>query len=85
MQLEDGSKVELTIFGIDGNTKVVIPNYLWSREAIAESLLEAGFSKVEWQKEIFSGNEDQDWAKVARAGFGVNGFFVATKGTQRSK
>ena len=81
-QLEDGGKVELTIFGIDRKTRVVIPNYLWSREAISEALLEAGFSKVDWQQERFSGDEDKDWAKTAKNGFGLNGFFVALMGNE---
>ena len=74
--------MELTIFGIDRKTRVVIPNYLWSREAISEALLEAGFSKVDWQQERFSGDEDKDWAKTAKNGFGLNGFFVALMGNE---
>ena len=81
VQLEDGGKVELTIFGMDRDAKVVIPNYLWSKETIAKALFEAGFSKVDWREEIFGGGEDKDWARVAKTGFGVNGFVVALKAT----
>ena len=81
VELKEGGKMELTIFGIDRKANVVIPNYLWSSEAIVEALLQSGFSRVDWQEEIFSGGEDKEWAKKARAGFGANGFFVATKGT----
>ena len=79
--MEDGGKVELTIFGIDRKAKCVIPNHLWSAEAINEALLKAGFSKVDWVEERFSGEEDKEWSKEARKGFGANGFFVALKGT----
>ena len=81
VQLEDGGKIDLTIFGIDRSAKCVIPNHLWSAEAINDALLKAGFSKVDWPEERFSGDEDKDWSKKAKNGFGANGFFVALKGT----
>ena len=81
VELEDGGKIELTIFGIDRKAKCVIPNHLWSAEAISEALLKAGFREVDWVEERFSGEEDKEWSKEARKGFGANGFFVALKGT----
>ena len=59
----------------------ILGYHLWSAEAINDALLKAGFSKVDWPEERFSGDEDKDWSKKAKNGFGANGFFVALKGT----
>ena len=78
VSLHDGICVQLTLLAA-GTEGVTFPNYLWSRETIAQTLTKVGFESVQWCEEVVAAGEGEEWARRVRDDFGLCHFLVATK------
>ena len=81
-QLCDGTKVDISLNGVDGKTIVTLPIVLWTQETITKSMLSAGFSQIEWIEETYSETIEtglKEWAIEASKDLGLQGYFRANK------
>ena len=81
-QLCDGTKVEISLNGVDGKIIVTLPIILWTQETITKSILSVGFSKIEWIEETYLETIETDlkqWAIEASKDLGLQGYFRAIK------